>query len=78
MSNISTDIVTEVNEQGVISKDVSTIMNESQIGITSIAETMQNVAQNANVSGIEANNTLEASKSLNMLSNNLSKVLRTT
>ena len=75
MSTISADIVTAVNDQGVISNDVSTIMNESQIGITNIAETMQNVAKNANDSGINANNTLEASRNLNTLSTNLSKVL---
>jgi len=76
MSNISSDIVSSVKEQGVISNDVSAIMNESQIGISNIAETIQNVAHNANKSGIEANNTLEASKNLNGLSENLSNVIK--
>jgi len=76
MSHISTDIVTAVNEQDTISNNVSSIMNDSQIGINNIAETIQNVAKNANESGIEADNTLEASKSLNALSSNLSEVLK--
>ena len=75
MSNISTDIVTSIKEQGTISRDVSMIMNESQIGINNIAETIQNVANNATKSGVEANHTLEASKNLNELSENLSSVL---
>ncbi|MEA3554929.1 MAG: hypothetical protein U9R39_11115 [Campylobacterota bacterium] len=50
-------------------------MNETSIGINTIAETMHNVAQNANQSGIESGNTLELSKQLSQLALNLSEVL---
>ncbi len=76
MSNISDDIVLSVNNQDKISKDVSTLMNETSVGINSISETLQNVAKNTYENGVEANKTLEASKDLNDLSNNLSNVLR--
>ena len=75
MSEISENIVQAVNNQGVISSEVSTIMNETSIGVNSISETMQNVARNASISGEESSKTLNSATKLNNLSTNLSKVL---
>ncbi|NQY21411.1 MAG: PAS domain-containing methyl-accepting chemotaxis protein [Campylobacteraceae bacterium] len=76
MDNISSTIVDEVKKQSLISSEVSSIINETSLGISSIAQTIEKVSRNAQISGQESSNTLEASKDLNDLSINLFDVLK--
>ena len=76
ITNISTDIVNAVVQQEIISKEVLNIIDQTKLGMNAIAKAMENVAENAENSGREANETLEASSELSDISDNLSIALK--
>lgn len=75
MSTISSTIYEEVEKQNIISKDVSSIMNETSTQIIEITKAMQNVAQNASQSGKESQVTLDSTQNIANLTKELLETL---